>query len=260
MQPAILINGVELGTLGFKVREARGIWNTPVASSEGTPIPHRAGQLVPPADTVKIASRTIDIIGWLRGTSRADFLTKLDVLKALLIGPLTVRRAEDDTREHRARLLSLTMTETGPVFLQRTQELVLSLWCDDPYAYDASDQTVNFGAATAVPLGTAPSTGVITITGAAVDPVITLKDPSGTVLETMGFTRTLGAGDTLAIDLEQFLVTLTVGGVDSNDIAALTSGTFFTLDPRDADVYAGDYPTLEVSAGTGQLVYRRAYA
>jgi hypothetical protein len=259
MRPAILINGVELGTLGFKVREARGIWNTPTASSEGTQIPHRAGQLVPPAETVKIASRTIDIIGWLRGTSRADFLTKLDVLKALLIGPLTVVRAEDPTREHRARLLSLTMTETGPVFLQRTQELILSLFCDDPYAYDASDQTVNFTAATAVPLGTGPSAGVITITGAAADPVLTLKDPSGTVLETMGFTRTLGAGDTLTIDLERFLVTLTVGAVDTNDLPAMTSGGFFNFDPLHCDVFAGDYPTIEVSAGTGQLVYRRAY-
>jgi hypothetical protein len=49
------------------------------------------------------------------------------------------------------------MTETGPVFLQTKQELVLSLWCDDPYAYDASDQTVSFTSATAVPLGTAPN-------------------------------------------------------------------------------------------------------
>jgi hypothetical protein len=86
MRPAISINGVDLGTLGFKVREARGIWNTPVASSEGTPIPWRAGQLVPPPESVKIASKTIDIVGFLVGTSRADFLTKLDVLKALLIG------------------------------------------------------------------------------------------------------------------------------------------------------------------------------
>jgi hypothetical protein len=259
MRPAISINGVDLGTLGFKVREARGIWNTPVASSEGTPIPWRAGQLVPPPESVKVASKTIDIVGFLVGTSRADFLTKLDVLKALLIGPLVVTRAEDPTREYRARLLSVTMTEVGPVFLQTKQELLLSLWCDDPYAYDASDQTVSFTAATDVPLGTAPSAGVIVITGAAANPVITLKDPSGTVLETMGFTRTLGSGDTLTIDLDRFLVTRTVSGVDTDDIAALSSGSFFNFDPRLADAYASDWPTLEVSAGSGVLTYRRAY-
>jgi hypothetical protein len=75
----------------------------------------------------------------------------------------------------------------------------------------------------------------------------------------MGFTRTLAGGDTLTIDLDRFLVTRTVSGVDTDDIAALTSGSFFNFDPADADVYAGDWPTLEVSAGSGVLTYRRAY-
>jgi hypothetical protein len=75
----------------------------------------------------------------------------------------------------------------------------------------------------------------------------------------MGFTRTLGSGDTLTIDLDLFLVTRTVSGIDTDDIAALSSGSFFNFDPRLADAYASDWPTLEVSAGSGVLTYRRAY-
>jgi hypothetical protein len=74
MQPTIAINGVDLGAMGFKVRSPNGIWNTPVASSEGIQVPGRAGQLVPQASMVTLASRTIDIVGTLVGTSRADFL------------------------------------------------------------------------------------------------------------------------------------------------------------------------------------------
>jgi hypothetical protein len=59
------------------------------------------------------------------------------------------------------------VTESGPVFIQRKQQVTISLFCDDPYAYDTALQTVGFTTATAIPMGTAPTGGVITITGAA---------------------------------------------------------------------------------------------
>ena len=260
MQSMLSINGVDLGTLGFGVSDPRSLWNTPVASSEGIAVPGRAGQLVPQASSIALASRTIDVVGELTGTSRADFLTKLDVLKAALAGPLTVVLAEQPTRQYTARTLSVTVTNSGPVFLQRSQEVTLSLVCDDPYAYDVTLQVVGFGAATAIPLGTAPSRGIITITGAAVNPVLTYKNASGTTIETMGFTRTLAGGDTLTIDLDRFLVTRTVGGVATNDLAALTSGDFLELSPLDGVYASSSWPTLAVSAGSGSISYRRAFA
>jgi phage-related protein len=258
--PTISINGVDLGTLGFRVSEPRGIWNTPIASSESIVVPGRAGQLVPQASMVALASRTIDIVGTLRGSSRADFLAKLDILKALRGAALTVILDEAPGRQYTARLLSATLEAFGPVFLQQEQPLTLSLFCDDPYAYDTTLQVVAFAVATAVPQGTAPTRrGIITITGAVVNPVITYKNAAGVTIETLGFTRTLAGGDTLTIDLDQFLVTRTVGGVPTNDLNALTSGDFFQLSPLDGDYGASSWPTLQVSGGTGSISYRRAY-
>jgi phage-related protein len=251
MQPTIAINGVDLGAMGFKVRSPNGIWNTPVASSEGIQVPGRAGQLVPQASMVTLASRTIDIVGTLVGTSRADYLTKLDALKAFLAAPLTVVLAEQPTRQYTARCLSVTVTESGPVFIQRKQQVSISLFCDDPYAYDTALQTVGFTTATAIPMGTAPTGGVITITGAAAF-TLTYKNSAGATLVTMVFA---GVTSPITIDLDTFIVTDGSG----NALGKLTSGEFPRLSPLDGVFGTSTWPTLQVSAGTGSISYRRAY-
>jgi hypothetical protein len=74
MQPTIAINGVDLGALGFKVRSRERDLEHARRLERGIQVPGRAGQLVPQASMVALASRTIDIVGTLVGTSRADFL------------------------------------------------------------------------------------------------------------------------------------------------------------------------------------------
>lgn len=252
MTNTLSINGVDLGTLGFKLRAPQGIWNTPVASSESIQVPGRAGQLVPQASMVTLASRTITVVGTLVGTSRANFLTKLDALKAALAAPLTLILAEQPLRQYTARCLSVTVEETGPVLLQRKQAVTIALFCDDPYAYDTALQTVAFTTATAIPMGTAPTTrGVITITGAAAF-TLTYKNSAGVTLATMVFA---GVTSPIAIDLDTFLATDGSG----NALGKLTSGEFFALSPLDGVFGTSTWPTLEVSSGTGSISYRRAY-
>lgn len=253
MAADLLINGVDLGALGVRLGVPRGIWNTPIASTESIQVPGRAGQLVPQASMVTLTSRTIDLAGTVAGSSRADFLAKLDALKAFLAaGPLTVVLAEQPARQYTARLLSITVTEFGPVFLQAEQEIVISLFCDDPYAYDTALQTVGFAnVATPIPMGTAPTGGIITITGAAAF-TLTYKNSAGVTLVTMVFA---GVASPITIDLDTFLVTDGAG----NAIGKMTSGEIPRLSPDDGNFGASSWPTLQVSAGAGSISYRRAY-
>jgi phage-related protein len=252
MEDTVSINGVDIKSVGFKLREPRGVWDLPSYAKDTTTIPGKPGQVAPESSTVKISSRMVDLVGTLVGSTRADFLSKLDQMKALITKtPLVVVLAEQPTRQYVARPLGAGMTPTGPVLLQRQQEFTITMVCDDPYARDTTDQVVAFGAATPIPLGTAPSGGVITITGGT-NPTITYRDSAGNVVQTMGFT---GTGSPLVIDLDQFLAS--VGGV--NAIDKLTSGSFIELSPLDGDYATSAWPTLEVDSGTGSITYRRAY-
>lgn len=252
MEDTVSINGTDIKALGFKLREPRGVWDLPTYAKDTTTIPGKPGQVVPQPSTVKISSRTIDIIGTLVGSSRSDFLTKLDQLKALVTKvPLIVVLAEQPTRQYTARPLGMGMTPINPVLLQRQQEFTITLVCDDPYARDTTDQTVAFTTATPIPLGNAPSGGVITITGGT-DPIITYRDSAGNIVQTMGFT---GTGSPLVVDLDDFLAS--VGG--TNVIDKLTSGSFIELSPLDGDYISAAWPTLEVNSGSGSITYRRAY-
>jgi hypothetical protein len=111
----------------------------------------------------------------------------------------------------------------------------------------------------AIPLGTAVSAPTIRIMGAATNPVLTYRNAGGTVKQTMGFTVTLASTDYLEINGELFSITKYASGVASNGMALWTSGDFPALDPQDGYPSIDSYPTLEVSAGTGEVLYRRTW-
>jgi phage-related protein len=112
---------------------------------------------------------------------------------------------------------------------------------------------------TGIPLGTAVSAPLIRVLGAATNPVITYRDKSGAVRQSMTLTITLAATDYLEIDCELFTITKYVSGVASNGITLLTAGDFIALDPQDGDYANGVWPTLEISAGSAEVLYRKAW-
>lgn len=261
--PSVYVNDQNLEAMGFHVETPAGLWDGLAVNAAGTTIPGRAGQLAPVTDPGS-AARTIVLSGPLHGSSNADVVQKLHALKALLGGGLLeLRRIDDPTIMHVGRLLSIAPVPFGAALAATDYVLTVTIQCDDPYAYDVASRIVAFAqGATPIPLGTAPSSGLIRIlpdpaTGTAVNPVLTYRDITGTVRETMGFTRTLAAADYLDVDLSLFKVTRSVAGAPTNDIAAQTSGGFFALSPLDGG--SAVWPTLEVSAGRAALLYRRAW-
>lgn len=144
----------------------------------------------------------------------------------------------------------------------------LAFTCPNPYALALLPASVAFTATrVAIPLGTAPSFGrdnwsaLIEIVGAAATPVLTYRNYRGDVVGTMNFSGYSPlAGDAIVIDCGRRIVNKFVSGVRTNAMSALTAGyTFPPLDPGDANIAAGGYPTLEVSTGTASILYWKAY-
>lgn len=105
-----------------------------------------------------------------------------------------------------------------------------------------------------LPLGTGPVRPVLTISGVAVNPSITLYNSLGALVGTMVLTVTTISTDILVIDCDA--KTIKLNGVNRVDL--LTSGDFFTIDPADP-AFNGLGPTIASSSGALSISYRRTW-
>jgi hypothetical protein len=106
-----------------------------------------------------------------------------------------------------------------------------------------------------LPLGTAPIFPTVTIVGASNNPVITLYNSAGVAVASIGLTIATIAGDTLVIDMGQ--KTIKKNGV--SQMAALTTGDFFAIDPADQANFGGAGPSINSSSGAITVSYRRSW-
>lgn len=108
---------------------------------------------------------------------------------------------------------------------------------------------------TPCPIGTAESYPVITVHGggaALANPVITVRNAAGDVVQTMGFTVSLGANDELLVDCARGLyVTRLTVGVPSDAASTWSSGDVPVLRPYDGFPENGIYPSVELSSSAG---------
>jgi len=255
------VNDFDTSRLGLVVRRWDGADGAPTRTAVATAALNRSGRVLmdgrPSMDT-----RLLLLEATMLHTSIVARQTALDSLKQRLgHGPVEVRFVDRPGVVFLALLRRATEAppEAGQA-LEATRFVTLELECLDPYLYETGRQLVALSSTPVrVPLGTVPSPCVIRIFGAATTPTITLRAANGTVLDALSLAVTLGANDALEIDSDRGTITRYIAGTPSEGLSLLSSGNFLVLDPGDGDGTLDGGPTLDVSSGTGDCRWRKAF-
>lgn len=264
MRTAMYVNGYDTSRLGLVVEQVDGWMDGLTAQRRTSKLPGRVGA-IPLAPDTETTPRTLTVQGalWPKPESLAAVRQALlDLKERLGRGLLELSFVDQADKFLHALVQQHQVVATRPQFASPYSRISVQFFCPDPLIYAVQPSVVGFAAArSSVPLGTACSTPTIRIMGPAVNPVLTYRKADGTSRQTMTFTVTLGTNDYLEIDCELMQVSLYQAGVGAQNNAAnlWTSGDFPLFDPQDGDAYASVWPTLEVSAGTGEALYRRAW-
>lgn len=223
-------------------------------------------------EPVQAAARSLTFGGFILGTSQADYLAKVDAMKALLSnGAVRVRFADRPTQEFRdARLLQFAANPRAAFLSNLAGDVSFSLQFADPLRYDVTAQIVQLGVnRQPLPVGTAPSfpllwissegsTGTETIT-------INLRNAAGDIVQTMALTYAPSSGDYIIIDCSRIRIRKALaGGAEADGLSLWSSGDFLVIRPGDASFDISKYATIDMSVSgavpfSGFITYCRAW-
>lgn len=256
----LYVNDYPMDRIGL-FPDAEGITGsrgTVTVRDEVTNLPGRQGVISLARESETVPRRIVlETIG--RGTSAANLQTRLrEIRQRFSEGVIEVRFQDDPEKVFYCKLESIDVRGIAPMIPQPNHNLRITLLGQDPIIYDRNATPVAFSNVPGeVPLGTAPSFGIIRISGAVTNPTLTYKDIRGDTIGTFGLTVTLAAGEFREIDMDKSTVLDDAG---LNAIDEFSSGDFFAFDPADAAGEDGPYPTVETSPDTDcDALYRKAY-
>lgn len=257
------INDYNVDSLGLLVGDLSGWSSSHEVQDPVVQVPGRAGSFLASRQPI-VSPRRVSVAGELKAATLALLLANQEELaRRALNGVVELTFGDDLTKKAIARCRSFNTGGVFPHFVSLSRIIVMDFECFDPYRYSIAPSIVTHtsGAASSVPLGTAPSAPVLRIYGAATNPTITLYDGAMNVLQTMAFTLTLAAADYLEIDcLRQTAIRYNSGVSQGSQLGLLSlvspSGDFLRLDPAYA---VGGELFLATSAGTLEAVYSRAW-
>lgn len=265
--PALEIDGVDTTTFGFTLAEPRGFRAGPPKSwsSERPPAAVEALLL---NTRPSYGKRDLILIGWLAGATVSELTTRFDELAWRLhpgingTGEVEIELGDRPNKFYIARHV-----DTDPQSFERdalgmlVQPVAITLERLKPFLYGPSSSVSGISSSPVdIPGGTAPFTGRFRISGAATNPVITLRDHTGAAVKTTSFTITLGAGAWLDVDLRPGVTKPLVDDGGANQVGALDLDSDFpwTILPEYRDAIAPAEATLELSSGSGEFFYRVA--
>jgi phage-related protein len=252
MPAALLINTVDAATLGFTLSDAPGWLDAPPRQTPSAGVIGREGETALAAAVE--ATRRVTLRGTIMAATAALARGKVDSFKlALLANPLKLTFSDNATRYVSGALETFAASaDVGP-FVQEGLKVEAAIRLLNPLSYDIAQTNIAFGAR--LPLGTGPVRPVITINGAATNPTFSLFNSAGTIVASITITIATIVGDTLIVDMDA--KTVKKNGV--NQIAAVTAGDFFTVDPADQANFGGVGPLIATSSGNGNITYFRSW-
>lgn len=267
MATALYVNNTDLETLGFKVLRVRGLGDPLTQRLPTVAVPGRAGRFALGTRAGDVSPRTVTVTLTIRPrTSLAALEAAVVQLYALCGGGLVeLRDVRDPAKVAYGQLAGGEDVAFDPQYLASdpASTITLRFNCDDPARYAVAPTVLALSTTrTKCLLGSLPVAPQLRLFGAATNPTVTLRNAAGIALATMGFTITLAATDFLTIDCDTGVIQKSVSGTVTDAYSTWTTKTdgFLLLDPHDGDPVLGDGPTLEISAGTGEATFWRAFA
>jgi hypothetical protein len=265
---SLTLNGQEAeATFGIVVTDFTGDLGMPARTLNFLDIPAGAGG-IDPGVTPHEAARVLTIPFLVSVATDVLLRTTLDAIAEVCgTGLVEIKSLYSPTRALYGVLQSLDAARRDATIAGWAQGS-MQFVCPQPYWWATTQDTIGFGAApVAIPLGTAPSTGrdgwsaLIEIVGAATTPTLNWRKANGDLVSSMAFTISPVAGDSIVCDLGRRLVYKFVSGVRTNAISSLTAGYAFPdLDISSGGSYVGSqWPTLDITSGTANIKYKRAF-
>lgn len=221
---------------------------------------------------VTVDPRRITVGLDVRPTTLVDRQAVMDSLKRRLHREL-LELTTDDAPGRVVRVLcdSITVELYTGSYAQPAVYVALNFTAPDPARVDVEPLVYGLGTArTPCPLGTETVAPLVWLYGAnpsVVNPVIIVRDHTGTEAMRLTMTGTLATNDALALNAATQTVERYVAGVLQTGTAAglgwVTSGRFPVLDPTDTNPDAPAWGTIELTAAsgtpTGLVAYHRRW-
>lgn len=268
----LTINGTDLATFGAVWTRSTGLFDGPTATMPTEPLAAASlGGLghVPVAPRPLLQPREVTITVTVGADTFATLQTRLAALRAAL-GAASVTLDVTGWQVNRAVTGYVTRTAVAvadPQHEARVAEVTFTLFCPDPTILGAAQAWDLQLAATAIPVGTAPSVLSAVVRGPTTDPDIVIADSTGAIRARVAFTASILTGQYLQFDG----VTLSAIIVDAGTSAVVTSAvprdrslpsSTATLLLRPEHVVGGTNPTIRTLAAVGgdsYVSYRLRY-
>ena len=252
------INGLTPTQMGFTVAQLAGWADGPSSSFAFVARPGAYGGLPSPLESV--APRTVRFVGLITGQTTATRDAALSTVMQNLEGVLEFETDDAPGKVLICRRTSVTTTGINPSFVIPDLRVSVELTAVQSPKLDKYSSIVSLAAGNGgILVGTAPTLGRIWVHNAT-NPVFTLSDFRGVSRDTLTLTATIGAAESVLVDL----YTQSIFDVDDevtftrND-ALLTAGGFFEVLPEYADRTNSKWPVLTTSSGVGWFEFRRSW-
>lgn len=273
---SVIWDGLPASSYGLRITGLSGWLDGPQFTRASVGIPGLFGALPDPMAVGK--ERTITVDARLRLTDLQDRHEALARLAESLQGErkfTSIDRPRIVTRVHWIGSGVTGISDKTSMY-HPTVNVRIAFVCYDGVSYDIEPRTVVLGSTPVqVPTGSAPSVGLLYVSGAltaGTTRTVTytgingrpygswaLRPPLAGELGTGSPAESLGANDHVEIDgLQRTVTKVTSAGVRSS-VEHWFSGAHFAIDPKHAARALNAFPRVGLSSGVGLFVYRRAW-